>query len=105
MRSATVTRLGQKENHPLFSTSYDENTAISQLAISVILFSGCASARFTQTGAHFPAYDGIVRVFFEAPQDSEYEEIGIVSSKGVSIHGQADMIKAIQKKAAKHGAT
>lgn len=74
------------------------------ILLSTLLLAGCATASFTQTGEEYPAYDGIVRVFFEKPEEVEYEKIGIVSSKGGSIHDQADMIKALQKEAAEHGA-
>ncbi|WP_421774782.1 hypothetical protein [Gracilimonas sp.] len=73
---------------------------------AILLFlTSCATASFTQTGPQkFPEYEGVVEVFYEQPQDVEFVEIGIVSSKGGSIHDSADLIKALQKKAAKNGA-
>ena len=72
--------------------------------ILIALISGCATASFTQTGQTFPEYEGVVRVFSEPPEDVDYIEVGIVSSKGGTVHDAADLIKALQKKAAKNGA-
>ncbi len=70
-----------------------------------ILLVNCASASFTQTGQQkFPKYEGGVEVLAEVPSDLDYVQIGIITSKGGAIHGDADLIKAIQKKAAKKGA-
>jgi len=73
------------------------------LGISIALITGCASASFTQTGETFAKYDGPVKVLTEAPEDSEYVEIGIVSLKR-DYGNDADFIKALQKEAAKNGA-
>lgn len=70
----------------------------------IILFTGCATSSFTQTGETYPEYHGIVKVFAEAPQNLEYVQVGLVSSKGGNIHSTTDMIKALQKEAAEHGA-
>ena len=72
--------------------------------IFVALISGCATASFTQTGQTFPEYEGVVRVFSEPPEDASYVEVGIVSSQGGNNHNSADLIEALQKKAAKNGA-
>ena len=74
------------------------------MLVVAILISGCATASFTQTGQTFAKYEGPVRVLTEVPENTEYVEIGIVSSKGGSIHNDVDLIKALQKKAAKNGA-
>lgn len=68
------------------------------------IISGCASASFTQTGETFPKHEGPVRVLAEVPDGIEFVEIGIVSSKGGMIHSDADVIKAMQKRAARSGA-
>lgn len=72
--------------------------------ILLTIISGCATASFTQTGQTFPEYNGVVKVFSESPKDISYTEVGIVSSKGGAVHDSADLIKALQKKAAKNGA-
>ena len=65
---------------------------------------GCATAKFAQTGQTYPPYDGPVKVLSAPPQGVKYVEIGIVSSAGGMIHQCADLIEALQKEAAKKGA-
>jgi hypothetical protein len=74
------------------------------IGIFIALISGCATASFTQTGQTFSEYKGVVKVFSEPPENIEYIEVGIVSSKGGTVHNATDLIKALQKKAAKNGA-
>ena len=64
----------------------------------------CATAKFTQTGKNYPAYQGHVKVFTSPPTDLKYEELGWVSSSGGMIHEWTHLIEAMQKKAAKKGA-
>ena len=65
---------------------------------------GCATAKFAQTGQTYPPYEGPVKVLSAPPQEVKYVEIGIVSSAGGMIHQWADLIEALQKAAAKRGA-
>jgi len=65
---------------------------------------GCATAKFAQTGQTYPPYSGPVKVLYAPPQGVKYVEIGIVSSAGGMIHQPADLIEALQKEAAKQGA-
>lgn len=74
------------------------------IAIAGLLISSCVSASFTQTGQSFPEYYGTVTVMTEPPENAEYSEIGIVSAKGGSAHNQAQIIEALQKRAAQNGA-
>jgi hypothetical protein len=66
---------------------------------------GCATAKFAQTGQTYPPYDEPVKVFWAPPQGVKYVEIGIVSSAGGIIHQWADLIEALQMEAAKKGAS
>lgn len=65
---------------------------------------GCATAKFTQTGNSYPAYQGHVKVFTSPPDDLKYEELGWVSSSGGMIHEWTHLIEAMQNKAASRGA-
>ena len=69
-----------------------------------VFITGCATAKFAQTGQTYPPYHGPVKVLSAPPQGVKYEEIGIISSAGGMIHQWADLIKALQKKAAQQGA-
>lgn len=76
----------------------------ASICLFIFTLTGCAAtASFTKTGETYPAYKGPVKVYFEVP-DTKYERIGIVSSQGGQIHQRADMIKAMQEKAAENGA-
>lgn len=78
--------------------------ALASLCILIIAFCGCAAtASFTQTGERYPSFEGPVRVYFEVPE-FEYEQVGIVSSQGGTAHSRAEMIGAMQEKAAEYGA-
>ncbi len=73
--------------------------------LSFLLLLSCATSKFIQTGSIYPAYIGPVKVFFAMPPDSiHYEEIGIISSQGGTIHEWTHLIEAMQKKAALKGA-
>ena len=76
------------------------------LCVCLVLafITGCATAKFAQTGQTYPPYEGPVKVLSVPPQGVNYVEIGIVSSAGGMIHQWADLIKALQKEAAKKGA-
>ncbi len=65
---------------------------------------GCATAKFVQTGQTYSPYEGPVKVLSAPPEGVKYVEIGIVSSQGGMIHQWADLIEALQKAAAKKGA-
>lgn len=52
----------------------------------LIIICGCATSKFVATGNIYPLYYGPVKVYQSAPENIEYEEIGIVSSSGGSIH-------------------
>lgn len=65
---------------------------------------GCATAKFTQTGNSYPAYQGPVKVFTSPPTGLKYEELGWVSSSGGMIHEWTHLIEAMQNKAASKGA-
>ena len=65
---------------------------------------GCATAKFAQTGQTYPPYDEPVKVFWAPPQGVKYVEIGIVSSAGGIIHQWAELIEALQNEAATKGA-
>ncbi len=69
--------------------------------------SSCATygiGHFTQTGKGFPPYKGTVRVVSTFPPGGTYEEVGIVSGKGGLAPSTADLIAAMQEKAAQNGA-
>ena len=70
----------------------------------VAFITGCATAKFAQTGQTYPPYDDPVKVFWTPPQGVKYVEIGIVSSAGGIIHQWAELIEALQKEAAMKGA-
>jgi hypothetical protein len=72
--------------------------------VLVIFFTGCVSTSFTRTGEEYPAFVGVVQVFFEVPEAVEYAQVGILSAKGYSQHDLTDIIAALQKAAAKKGA-
>ena len=74
------------------------------LIVIVFLLSGCATSKFVPTGKSYPPHSGPVQVFYQIPEGYEYEQIGIVTGKGYEGHDWADVIIAMQKKAAKHGA-
>ena len=74
------------------------------LFITCIFFTGCATAKFTQTGNTYPPYSGHVKVLRSPPTNCEYEEIGWVSSSGGMIHEWTHLAEAMQKKAASKGA-
>ena len=69
-----------------------------------LMFQACASSKFVLTGNQYPAYTGVVKVFFSPPEDVEYEEIGLVSSSGGIAHEWTHLIEAMQRKAAMNGA-
>ena len=74
------------------------------LSILLLMNISCATSGFTQTGNKYPPYDGIVQVFYSPPENTKYEQIGILSSQGGEINQWTGLIKAMQKKAAKNGA-
>jgi hypothetical protein len=74
------------------------------LPIVILLFTGCATSKFTQTGKIYPPYNGPVKGLSEAPKGKKYVEIGWISSSGGMIHEWTDLIEAIQKKAGAKGA-
>jgi len=60
--------------------------------------------QFIRTGVYPPPYHGDVRVFFlEPPEDLRYLEVGLISAarKG---DATPDLIRALQKQAARNGA-
>jgi len=77
---------------------------ILRVCFVLAFITGCATAKFAQTGQTYPPYDGPVKVLSAPPQGGKYVEIGIVSSAGGMIHQWADLIVALQKKAAQKGA-
>ena len=77
---------------------------ILRMCFVFAFITGCATAKFAQTGQTYPPYDGPVKVLSAPPQGVKYVEIGIVSSAGGMIHQCADLIEALQKEAAKKGA-
>lgn len=74
------------------------------VCILFVFITGCATAKFTQTGQNYPPYHGPVKVLSASPQGVKYEEIGIVSSVGGIFNQWAELIAALQKKAAQQGA-
>jgi len=72
--------------------------------IVIPLLLGCATSKFVATGNIYPPYTGPVKVYQSAPENVEYEEIGIVSSSGGVIHEWTHLIEAIQREAASKGA-
>lgn len=82
----------------------NQKTTPLWLLVSLFLLSSCARTNFTQTGTIFPVYKGVVKVFLEQPRDVEYEEIGLVSAKGWDHNDAVDLIKHLQKRAARNGA-
>ena len=74
------------------------------LTIVILFLAGCATSKFTQTGEAYPPYEGPVKVLTEAPKDKKYVEVGWVASSGGMIHEWANLIEAMQKKAASKGA-
>jgi hypothetical protein len=77
---------------------------ILSVFLAVACITGCATARFAQTGQTYPPYDKPVKVFWAPPQEVKYVEIGIVSSAGGIIHQWAELIEALQNEAANKGA-
>ena len=69
-----------------------------------VFVTGCATAKFAQTGQTYPPYEEPVKVLWAPPQGVKYVEIGIVSSAGGIIHKWAELIEALQKEAANKGA-
>jgi len=81
-----------------------KSLAKASACLLIFVLGGCAAtASFTQTGDTYPAYQEPVKVFFEIPE-VDYERVGIVSSQGGNVHSRADMLNAMQKKAAEYGA-
>ncbi len=76
---------------------------ISLLFAAALAVVGCATASFTRTGQTYTAYEGPVKIYFEVPE-TDYKRIGIVSSQGGQTQSRADMLKAMQEKAAEYGA-
>lgn len=74
------------------------------LVFSLALFSNCATASFTKVGDTFPKYEGPVEILADYPKDVHYVGIGVVSSQYGVFPNDADLIKVLRKKAAKHGA-
>jgi hypothetical protein len=64
----------------------------------VIITTRCANSSFTQTGETYPEWTGFVKVLASEPVGVKYEQIGIISSTGGTIHNKTDLIKAIQKR-------
>ncbi|MFH1137534.1 MAG: hypothetical protein V1816_15810 [Pseudomonadota bacterium] len=62
-----------------------------------------AAVSFTFTGKEYPAWDGPVWVFKEAPKGYYYEEIGLLSVKVGPVHFDDDLVEKLKEKAARHG--
>lgn len=74
------------------------------LSFSVVLMN-CASSNFTTTNdTKYPEFKGAVKVFFNEVEDLEYIQVGIISAEGTLFGDDVEMIKTLQKKAAKNGA-
>ena len=74
------------------------------ITVTILVLFGCATAKFTQTGNIYPAYQSPVKVFTSKPGNIKYEEIGWVSSSGGMVHEWTHLIEAMQQKAASKGA-
>lgn len=69
------------------------------------LVMNCASSNFTTTSdIIYPEYKGAVKVYFNEPEDLHYDQVGIVAAEGALFSDDVDVIKSLQKKAAKEGA-
>ncbi len=74
------------------------------LFLPIVLIS-CASSNFTTTSdLKFPEYKGAVKVYFNEPVNLQYDQVGIVAAEGALFSDDVDVIKSLQKKAAKEGA-
>lgn len=75
------------------------------LAVVSISLVNCASSNFTSTNeTDYSEYKGVVKVFFDEPGEIEYDEVGIVAAEGSFFGDDVQVIKLLQKKAAKEGA-
>ena len=79
-------------------------TSLFFITVTILALFGCATAKFTQTGNTYPAYQGPVKVFTSKPDNIKYAEIGWVSSSGGMVHEWTHLIEAMQQKAASKGA-
>lgn len=77
---------------------------IPLLFLPIVLLS-CASSNFTATNdIKYPEYKGAVKVYFNEPEDIQYDQVGIIAAEGALFSDDVDVIKSLQKKAAKEGA-
>jgi hypothetical protein len=71
---------------------------------ALLMVNGCATVRFTPTGASYPPHAGTVKILKTYPADSAYEEIGWVSADGDFNTPWSELLGLMQKEAAAHGA-
>jgi hypothetical protein len=78
----------------------------SLLLIPILLafFAAGASGKFIHSGPNYPPYPGQVVILLEPPEGINFEELGLVTSSGGMMHHWDDLVEAMQKEAARHGA-
>ena len=75
------------------------------ILVAALALTSCVTVRYISTGDALPPYEGTVKVFFnQAPEDVKYQEIGIISSKGMSVHHWTELIEKMQEEGAAQGA-
>lgn len=78
---------------------------LAALAVAALLMvAGCATVRFTPTGASYPPHAGAVKILKAYPAANAYEEIGWVSADGDFNTPWSELLGLMQKEAAAHGA-
>jgi|AntRauTorcE11898_2_1112593.scaffolds.fasta_scaffold01072_9 uncharacterized protein YbjQ (UPF0145 family) len=76
---------------------------LSILLLTFVLTS-CVSTGFTRTGPSYPSYQGVVKIFYELPNDLDFERIGIVTAEESSAAKMSKVMRKMQEEAAKNGA-
>lgn len=78
--------------------------AAFSVVVAVLIMAGCATVRFTPTGASHPPYAGSVKILKAYPDSGDYQEIGWVSADGDFNTPWSELLGLMQKEAASHGA-
>ncbi len=72
----------------------------------IVIFTGCSSAKFVQTGSSYPARpeDCSIEVFSSKLPDREYEELGVLEGEGSLGHDTlAKILPKMKREACKAG--
>lgn len=76
------------------------------LALALATLGACSGVQFrpATTPVELEPFTGEVRVLERLPQPSEYIPVGVATADGVFLTKEADMLAALKREAAAHGA-